>query len=181
MKRLPQHTIVLPVLLLLVGLAFVTGMLSACAGDPAGTPPAEQAAPGSATEPGEAGDLVVHGVPGSWSYVNGALSLVGFMEALLAFMGFFFRSKRPPNLFSRHFLLRAVAQAIAFVVLVATCISADFSGMAVAFDKMSIFVIVLFVLQQGALFGARQKRRKRPKLADDEPKEHFRAKTRFDG
>jgi hypothetical protein len=183
MKGPSKHIGVLLRLLLLTGLVFVMATLFACAWAPTDIPSAEQAALGAApaaVDTVDAGSLTVRSVPGSWSYVNGGLSLVGFMEALLALMGLFYRSKRPPSLFSRSFVLRAAAQAIAFVVLVATCISADFSGTAVAFDKMSAFVVVLFVFQQAALYGARQKRGKRAMSANDGPKEHFRAQTRFE-
>jgi hypothetical protein len=184
MKWLSRHTPALRRLLLVAGAMLFMVVLFACAMDSKEIPSAEQVDAPFIVETIDIEKLPVPtAAPGTWSFVNGALSLVGFMEALLALMGFFNRNKVGyPNFFNRSFALRVLAQIIAFTVLVATCISADFSGAAVAFDKMSVLVIVLFVLQQGALYLARGKKGKRRPAAgaDGERTEHFRAKKRFE-
>jgi hypothetical protein len=115
---------------------------------------------------------------GGWSLGNSAFSLIGLTEALVVVVTFLFRSKHgSPNLLTPDFMLRLLALFIAFIFLIATSVTSDFDGSAVIFDRMSLPIIVLFVVQQIILLGARGKE---PVILEDvEARKRFRARMRY--
>jgi hypothetical protein len=116
---------------------------------------------------------------GGWSLANSVLSLIGLTEALLVVVAFLFRNKYgSPNFLTPDFMLKSLALFMAFVFLAATSITSDFTGSAVLFDKMSLPIIVLFVVQQIILFGVRAK--EPIVLEDEEARKRFRARMRYE-
>jgi hypothetical protein len=115
---------------------------------------------------------------GSWSFGNSALSLIGLLEALVAIGVFSYRNRsESSNLFTGSFVLRMFVLLLALISLIATSITSDFDKSAIAFDKMTLPIIILFLMQQVLLLGMRG--RKDVVSTDKDTVKHFRAKRRY--
>jgi hypothetical protein len=121
---------------------------------------------------------------GSWSLGNTLISFACLLEALIAIGSFSWRNRfGTAGLLTGSFMLRTLALFIALVALVATSITSDFTKAAIAFDKMSIPIMVLFVALQMILFAARERKSvmttKESSSVGDCAEKHFRAKRRY--
>jgi hypothetical protein len=115
----------------------------------------------------------------SWSLTNSALSLIGFMEALIVMSIFFVRSwKAPSHLFTKGLMLRIPVLITALICLVVTGITSDFTQPLVIFDGTSIPIAILFVAQQLMLPGTRMP--KPPVAEAGGQKRRFRAEKRYE-
>jgi hypothetical protein len=116
---------------------------------------------------------------GSWSLANSALSLIGFIEALIVMSVFFMRSwKTPSHLFTQGFMLRIPVLVTALICLVVTSISSDFAQPLAVFDGMSIPIAILFVAQQLMLPSTRMS--KPPVVEAKGQGRRFRAEKRYE-
>jgi hypothetical protein len=126
---------------------------------------------GDASSPQRAG--------GSWSFGNSVLSFIGLLEALVSIGIFSCRNRqRSTNLFTGMFLLRMLVLLLALISLIATSITSDFAQSAIAFDRMSLLIIILFLMQQVILLGMRGCKTAAPTSRDDQAR--FRAKRRYE-
>jgi hypothetical protein len=120
---------------------------------------------------------------GSWSLGNTLISLICILEALIAIGLFSLRNKvGTAGLLTGSFMLKALALSVALIALIATSITSDFTKAAIAFDRMSVPITLLFISQQVILFAARERRSILPtrETAPAEGTEkHFRAKRRY--
>jgi hypothetical protein len=115
---------------------------------------------------------------GTWSFSNSALSLIGLLEALIAIGIFSYRNRQGNlNLFTSTFMLRMFVLLLALISLIATSITSDFAKSAIVFDRMSLLIAILFLVQQVILFGARGRKAIAP--ANETTEKHFRAKRRY--
>jgi hypothetical protein len=138
--------------------------------------PSEMVPHASFLSEGDASSLSRSG--GSWSFGNSALSLIGLLEALITIGIFSYRNRHGNScLFTSTFMLRMLVLLLALISLIATSITSDFAKSAIAFDKMSLPIIILFLMQQVILLAMRTRKAAIPVSKDGE--KHFRAKRRY--
>jgi hypothetical protein len=116
---------------------------------------------------------------GSWSLANSALSLIGFIEALVIMSIFFVRSRKSPtHLFTKGLMLRIPVLVTALICLVVTGITSDFVQPLIIFDETSLPIAILFVAQQLMLPGTRMP--KPPVVEAKGQGRRFRAERRYE-
>jgi hypothetical protein len=115
----------------------------------------------------------------SWSLGTAIISIISLAEALVVMSVLFVRRWHTPfDLFAQGFILRVPLLVIALICLVSTGITADFAQPAAVFDRMTLPVATLFVVQQLMLTALREPQA--PALQGGEGQLRFRAERRYE-